>query len=378
MFQAGLDKRVLTVNPSKPNQLLVNKQAIEVGEFRGWTKNGREAMYVGYPFESSNIDLFAADLQTGKVRRLTRNPGYVDPVDSSPDDNWIVAMDTRATDRQSFVAAMRAIPPVTDLITTSAVSSVRNNGQRRFFQPYLIDRYGDRGNYNGQQLNAGNGAAGSISDPNWNGMADPRWSPDGTAVVYWQAMVTSPACGGVNPLPCPVSTEPGGRTSRMMIARLTSRKPLPIRTQPIAPIADTIAWGTPYIPGSAAPVRALIPAGTYTLRGLIWGTAQVVVTHTADDLNIDTVSVTYHNYSDDLVHFLNGTESVRGSRPNPLTTVVDWYSNLFQNGIDTGTKLTSADGFHLNINILTNLFNATGTLTTTIDGQVFTQPANGT
>jgi hypothetical protein len=69
---------------------------------------------------------------------------------------------------------------------------------------------------------------------------------------------------------------------------------------------------------------------------------------------------------------------VRGSRPNPLTTVVDWYSNLFQNGIDTGTKLTSADGFHLNINILTNLFNATGTLTTTIDGQVFTQPANGT
>ncbi|HET8709886.1 MAG TPA: hypothetical protein VFM32_00815, partial [Spongiibacteraceae bacterium] len=225
LFQAGLDKRVLTLDKKNPGRLRINTQGIEVGEFRGFTKDGREAMYVGYPFESSNIDVFAANLITGKVRRLTSNPEYVDPVDSSPDDKWIVAMDTRGSDRQMFLAAMRGIPPVTDLVTTSAVSSTRNNGQRRFFQPILIDRWGDRGNYQGQQLNAGDGAPGSISDPNWNGRADPRWSPDGTSVVYWQGLVTSPACGGINPLPCPVSTEPGGRRSRLMIARLTSRRP---------------------------------------------------------------------------------------------------------------------------------------------------------
>ena len=77
---------------------------------------------------------------------------------------------------------MRGLPPLTDLVTVSAVSSVRNNGDRRFFQPFLLDRYGDRGNYYGQQINAGNGKPESPSDPNWNAMADPRWSPDGASV----------------------------------------------------------------------------------------------------------------------------------------------------------------------------------------------------
>ncbi|MEV7015977.1 hypothetical protein [Streptomyces sp. NPDC093991] len=52
-----------------------------------------------------------------------------------------------------FLAGMRGVPPLTDLLTTSAVPSVRNNRQRRFFQPYPIDRYGDRGDYFGQQIN---------------------------------------------------------------------------------------------------------------------------------------------------------------------------------------------------------------------------------
>ncbi len=376
LFQEGLDKRVLAVNPKNPNELVINHHAIEVGEFRGFTKNGREVMYIGYPFESSNIDVFAADLTTGAVRRLTSNPEYTDPVDSSPDDNWIVAMDTRGSDRQEFLAAMRWIPPITDVVTTSATSSTRNNGNRRFFQPILIDRYGDRGDYQGQQLNAGNGAPGSISDPNWNGMADPRWSPDGTSVVYWQAMVVSPACGGINPLPCPVSTEPGGRTSRMMIARLTSRQPLSI-AQP-AVISDTVPWGTPYVPGSAAPVRAHIPEGSYVLKGQVSGTANVQITETADKSAIATVAVDYKNYADVSGYTINGTESVTGTRPSITKISVDWYSNLDQRGNVTGSKVTSVDGFHLIIDVLTNLFNATGTLTTTIDGKVYTQPANGT
>src|SRR5947199_1617207 len=131
-------------------------------------------------------------------------------MDSSPDGKWFVIEDTRGSDRQMFLAGMRGLPPLTDLVTVSAVSSVRNNGDRRFFQPFLLDRYGDRGNYYGQQLNAGNGKPGSPSDPNWNAMADPRWSPDGGSVVYWQAQVTSPACGGSNPLPCPPTTEADG------------------------------------------------------------------------------------------------------------------------------------------------------------------------
>lgn len=40
--------------------------------------------------------------------------------------------------------------------------------------------------------------------------------------------------------------------------------------------------------------------------------------------------------------------------------------------------MTSPDGFHLAIDIITNIFNANATLTTTINGISYYQPANGT
>ena len=57
---------------------------------------------------------------------------------------------------------------------------------------------------------------------------------------------------------------------------------------------------------------------------------------------------------------------------------VDWYSDIVSTGEQEGTKKTSPEGFHLEIDTMTNIFNANGTLTTTVDGQVFKQPANGT
>jgi hypothetical protein len=353
----------------------MNYKGIDVGEFRGFSKNGREAFYVGYPFESSNIDLFAVDLMTGGVRRLTSDPEYADPLDASPDDKWIVVEDTRGSGRQMFLAAMRGIPPITDLVTSSAVSSVRNNGDRRFFQAFLLDRYGDRGNYAGQILTAGNGKPGSISDPNWNAMADPRWSLDGTRVVFWQAQVTSPACGGTNPLPCPRPTEPGSRRFRMMLAHFTSRKPLLIA--PPEPISDNIPWGTAYVPGTQTPSRPLIPEGTYTLLGEVSGSASVTIVHTADHKAIRSVAVKYHNYSDAEGNVLNGSESVLQTRPAPTITSLDWHSEIIQTGKVQGSKQTSPDGFKLTIDVMKNIFQATGTLTTIIDGRTYAQPGNG-
>jgi len=378
LFEEDPAAQPLTVNPDDPSELVYNPAARSLGELRGFTSDGTEAIYIGYPEESSNIDVFAVDLASGAVRRVTAHPEYVDPMDSSPDDEWVVAEDTRGSDRQMFMAAMRGIPPLTDLLSTSVVSSVRNNGQRRFFQPWLIDRYGDRGSYNGQQLNAGDPSPGGIGDPNWNARADPTWSPDGTAVVYSQAMVVPPACGGANPLPCPTSTEPGGRTTRLMVAHLTSREPLPLPEGPVAEIPDEVSWGTPYVPGSPSPVRPYPPAGTYTMRGTLSGEAEVTITRDATGTTITEVAVSYTNYSDDGIYVLNGTERVVRRNLSLFLTGVEWYSDLVQIGCSTGTKTTSADGFKLTLDLNNPVFNPTGTLTTTVDGVTYNQPLNGT
>lgn len=373
LSNSARDMQPLIVDGDK---IILNLGTPVVGELRGFSGTGNEVTYVGYPAESCNLDVFAANLVTGKVRRLTAHPDYCDPVDISPDDEWTAAMDTRASERQMFMAGMRGIPPIVDMVTTTVASSTRNNGQRRFFQPFLIDKYGDRGDYFGQQINgAGDGSAGSLNDPNWNGKADPKFSPDGTKVVYWQSLVVSPACGGENPLPCPVSTAPYGRTERVMLATLTSRKPLEL--SPVGPISDVVPWGTSYKPGTAPDAMYHPPGGVYTVEGASSGYAKATIVEESG-LGIVSVAMTYYNYSDDGLSFLNGWENATSANPSVTLNRLDYFSDLVQTGATSSTKLTSQDGFHIEIDVMTNIFDANGTLTTTVDGIPYFQPANGT
>jgi hypothetical protein len=362
------------------NTILIHDDAISVGELRGFSADGDEVVYVGSPTESSNIDVYAASLTTGTVRRLTSHPEYVDPIDASPDGKWWAIMDTRWTDRQMFLSGMRNIPPLTDLATTSFTSATRNNGIRRFFVPVLLDAYGDRGSYYGQKIN-GPGfdtlGTGSLNDPQWNGQADPRWSPDSTKIVYWEAQTIAPACGGDNPLPCFPSKEPGGTDIRMIMAKLTSRAP----TKPLSvdPVPDAVPWGVPYVPGSIAPARPHPVGGTYTLTAKCSGSAAVVITENSNTGAVQSVSVSYSNYSDDGAVFLNGYENVTTTSISLTRTHVNWFSDLVQTGPSLfATKKTSKDGFQADIDVLTNFFNANGTLTTTIDGREYLQPLNYT
>jgi hypothetical protein len=366
LFDPAPEQQGVHADPAHPGTLAINPLSREVGEFRGWTKDGREAVYIGYPSESDNIDVFAVDLFSGKVRRLTADPEYVDPLDMAPDGNGGVYLDTRGSGRQLFVAGMRGIPPLNDLITTGPVSSVRNAGDRRFFQPFLIDNYGDRGTYDGQQLNPTDTGPGGLGDPNWNASADPRWSPDGTTITY--AQIAAPGA---------TSTEPGGRRSRLIIAHLTDRTPYAYT--PPATLPDQIGWGTPYKAGDPEPTRPLAPAGTWTLPGQKSGSAKVIITHDDAKAIMSKVEVTYANYSDDDTHIINGTESVETLPDSTQTTTKTlWHSNLTLSGTHTGTKVTSEPGgFTLTIDLLTNHFDAVGTLTTTIDGTAYKQPANG-
>lgn len=362
-----------------PPRIVLPTDSPTVGELRGFSGSGQELTYIGYPTESSNIDVYAANLQSGKVRRLTAHPEYCDPVDISPDDKWHVVMDTRGTERQMFLSGLRGIPPLTDLVNVAAVSSVRNNGYRRFFQPWLLDHSGDRDGYVGQKLNAeGSGVPGSgdINDPEWNGMADPKWSWDGTRIVYTQVQTMSPACGGANPLPCYPSKEDGGRSERIMVAHLAGRE---ASTPPVVePVPDEIPWGTKFPPGSHPPERPSLPPGEYRLQGKTSGHAAMSLASREGTEIIETVSVVYHDFSDDGLDFLIGSEKVSVTSPSPTLQQVTWYSNITQTGPNAGTKMTSPGGFNFEVDVMKNIFQAKGSMVTTVGGEDYFQPANGT
>ena len=364
---------VISANGS---QLIFNASALGVGELRGFSGRGTEVTYIGANVESCNVDVYAADLTTGAVRRVTSDPGYTDPLDIAPDDQYSVILTTYGTGRMGFLSAMRGVPPITDVLTGGFVASVRNNGFRRFFQPWLLDKYGDRGTYFGQQINAaGDGSPGSINDPNWNAGADPRWSHDGTRIVYFQNLVTAPDCGGENPLPCPTSTAPGGRNFRLMLATLTSRKPLQL--PPVEPISDIVPWGTPYVPGNDPSSNSPPLNGHYTLKGKVSGSAAATFTLNSAGTAIKNVAVSYDNYSDDGSHFIYGSENVTATPFNLTLTLLDWFSDLTSTGETYSTKITSPGGFHASDDETFNIFEANGTLTTTVNRIVFKQPANG-
>lgn len=351
------------IDPQDPGRLMRNPAHGLIGEFRGWSSDGGSALGIGTA-ESNNVDAFATRNDTGESRPLTRHVHYTDPIRVAPDDQTSLGMLVLGSGRMDFISALPGVPPLTDQYsTTGHISSIRNNGVRRFFSPYLINRDGTHQ----QRLNPG-------ADPNWNSRADPAWSVDGTSVVYWESLVTTPACGGQNPLPCPASTEPGGRHVRLTIARFPDRTP---QTAPeISPSAAQIGWGTPYHPGDPMPVRPHLPGGTYTLQGSDRGEATVTIEENADRTAVTSIAVRYHEFSDDGLHILNGTESVEGD--GSVLSAITFHSDLRLTGRQSGTRVTSPDGFWLESSVMENNLQATGTMTTTIDGRTFLRPANGT
>ena len=270
-----------------------------------------------------------------------------------------------------FVGALPGVPPIVDLVNTGAVQFLYNNGHRRFFQPYIA-RIDDPTHTH--QLNACDDpkpGSGSVCDPLWNGRADPAWSPDGTAIVYWQAMVVAPACGPDQPTApvCPTSTEPGGRETRLMIADLTDRQPLdPPQPQPFD---MNIPWATRVEPGQPLPTRRYLPAGTYTLDGDASGAATVVITENADKTAISRIDVTYDNYSRDGANIVNGTESATSA---PYT----WHSDVTLSGKHSGSRSTGPAGFVVTPPTKIGERAAiTGELVTVLDGTTYSSPHTG-
>ena len=374
-------------DPNNPGELLVNSFSNSLGELKDWSKDGKWVAAIPYPAESSNPDVTLINMETGEVRRIARAPDYSEVLDVSYDNEWAVLLETRGesgtrfgTGKELFFSAMPGIPPVTDLVqTTGMIASVRSHyrpAPHADFTPILVDLHGDRGSYVGQALKAPSSCPdgfqpGNLCDGvNWNTTSEAWWTPDSTKIIYKEQNFGGAA----------TSLEPGARNSRLVIVRLTDRQPKPYT--PPAPISDVVPWATPYTPGDPEPWREnnAPPAGTYTVQGTVFGSAQVTIQQNVSGPQPLTseVAISYDNFSYDGLNVINGNERVTllTSQANIFAPALEWESDLALSGCDEGTKVSNEGGYRIRTNVLapTGSMRATGSFITTINGESWVNP----
>lgn len=339
-----------TVKPvSGRNRVEINARAIDIMELSGFSADGREAIYIGFPWESGNLDMFAVGLESGRVRRLTRDPGYSAAVDASPDGRWLALADTRGTDRMLYLSGLRGAPPLVDAIAAPVLLALGQGSARGALNLVLLDAQGDRAGYAGQIVSGG--------DPGWSVAGVPQWSPDSTAIVYAQTLDGAP------------SAEPGGRRSRLLLARFPARAAAPPVT--VVAVPDTIGWATPHAPGEAAPRLDRLPEGTYALAG---NSSNVRMTVAKGG---EAVSVLYKDYAVDGGGMLNGTEGVSTSQPEAGVVRLRWNANAAQAGAVPARRLTGSDGLTVTVDTRAGTTAAAGSMVTTVDGRTYAAPADG-
>lgn len=164
-----------------------------------------------------------------------------------------------------------------------------------------------------------------------------------------------------------------------MVAHLTSRKPLAVPSPSELEIPDEVPWGIKYTPGTQISDIPIVPAGGYTLYGSAGGHTNVsIVWDPATNSTIRSVAATYHDFSDDGDNVLTGFENTTYTALNLNKGHWDWFSGLTSTGpVASGTKVTSDDGFHFEVNALHHFFTANGTLVTKVNVfGAWVQPCN--
>ncbi len=349
---------------AKTGQRLVFKPKAMIGEARGWSSNGKSILGI-QSYEDNSVDAWETNLTSSRSKPLTVHAQYTDPMFMAPNGKYMVNDEVAGSGRMDWLSGLEGVAPIaTSLVTIADVSEMRNAGNRRFFEPWITSTSAPLT----EQVNA------ATADPNWNAGADPVWTADSTAVVYAENF----ACGAnASGRYCAGSGEPGGRNSRLMIARLALPPSKPKSPVPISNTAPS-SWAVPYT-GQALPGYNIIPTGTYTITGDVAGTATVAITDNSSDTGIQTMDITYSGYEQAQgMNVINGTEDI--STSGDTFGNITWNENITANGQQgSGTQVTSPGGFTINtLDLLeSNNFQATGTMTTTLNGVTYTQPSNG-
>ncbi|MBX3026155.1 hypothetical protein KF840_14700 [bacterium] len=313
-------------------------------------RGGLDWVVAGTP-EAGHYDNFALDLGSGAVRRMTHYPDHNEGINFSADEQWTVVSSARTDNRVGFLGLLPR-PPYVDWIAFSlhfvAIAGAPSDGlspggnpneRDCYLDPWMVDRWFERGDYIGQRLlkpaDEWQSAAGGF-----------EWSPDGTRLS-----ITELQWRRVTPLNTPL---PG----RLRVFTLTNRDPIPPAA--VVPIVDTPepTWAIRYqdyvVPNTF---------GVTVIPGKASGTA--TITNDFASTLSGSARVDYLDYSDDGASVLNGFEEIR--IPVLVSNGAEYSVNLALSGAHHGTM--QGDLFY---DFVANA--NTGEVVTTLDGRTLSGP----
>ncbi|MDX2168014.1 MAG: hypothetical protein SF182_13150 [Deltaproteobacteria bacterium] len=301
-----------------------------IGELKEFSRDG-QAVYVisidGSPVSTANSETVRVSLADGSITPVTRHPDYDEPVTFSADDAWHVI----GSGRGSGLVATVAQVPRSPLINVPLVTVTKYfflTALPPLIEPWLVDRYGERGDYIGQALHPTALAEG------WDGKFIANWHPDGTRIVWWQEALA-------------------GGASRIVIAQLSSRAPI---TSPVVPSPmPSLAWA-PALEGFLPPG----PADPVTTAGTFSGLAQVSFTPGASN----RLEIRYTDYSDDGEHFVDGVESF--DYTTGMISAVRWDADVRLHGCRQGFVSAQSAEF--------TVVTSSGSVVSEVDGTLLALP----
>jgi hypothetical protein len=314
----------------------------------GALRGGRDWVIAGTP-SAGHYDTSVLDLTSGVMRRLSHHPDHDEGVRFSRDEEWVVLQTGRTDNRIEFLGQLPR-PPFIDWIAFSihfvgiagqpgdGISpGVDPNERDCYVDPWLLDRWFERGEYVGQRLSKP--ADGWVSiEGNAGGFG---WSPDGTkiALIDRRWRYEPPA-------------------TRIRIAHLTSREPMPPEDWvPLVPTPEP-TWAIRY-----EDWRVPNTLGDFVVQGAVSGTATI-----RNQMGTSVqgyIEVEFDGYSDDGKHVIDGIEWL--DIPFLVVSGADYGVDLALTGPHTGS-MQGGIAYDFNADV------ATGEVVSMLDGRVLTGP----
>lgn len=312
--------KVVASSPNEADFAAFRPKIDAGGEVKSFADGGKSLINLAL-FESNNYDLGKIDLFTGEVTRLTKHFSYDEGTYPSPDGNWVIFQTHRHTTRMDAFGLIPR-PLIAGMPQAAGVSMQRNAEYegtpkaRRFYGLTMVDKYGDRSRLPEDGYTGVNLMTAKDNVTLYNHLGNFAWHPSGTHGIFWEQKD-------------PKTVKDGERTGRLRMLTFTSRKP----TKPLTSVTPEIKWAV-NLQDFKWTTTTYPKQGT--LKGYVSGYADISTVKSATDSSAEPRRViSYHDFTDDGIYILNGTESST-LRTGGYDKPVYWDADIKVSGKQTG------------------------------------------